>query len=245
MKTKKSITKFTQIIQREDGSEVKIVAQACFGAGLAQSTDVYVHRRESSEQDWHLCSTKPHPDWFRMSVDNYINFGRSEMLQAASPGEILKAVNEIGKPLHEDQSEAAVTEARDMQTIFAFGSNLAGRHGKGAALFARQHHGAIYGQGIGRQGNSYAIPTKDAQLCTLPLEVIKNHADDFIEYARVNPHLQIKLTAIGCGLAGYTPAQIAPMFQSDALPHNIELPEEFLAVFQQNEALARPTSPKG
>lgn len=56
-----------------------------------------------------------------------------------------------------------------MIEIFVFGSNLAGRHGKGAALYARQHYGAIYGQGVGRQGNSYAIPTKDGKLNPLPL----------------------------------------------------------------------------
>lgn len=69
------------------------------------------------------------------------------------------------------------------EPIFVFGSNLAGRHGKGAALFARRNHGAIYGQGVGRQGNSYAIPTKDAKLRTLPLVTIHEHVGDFIVYA--------------------------------------------------------------
>ena len=66
-----------------------------------------------------------------------------------------------------------------MTTIFVFGSNLAGRHGKGAALYARQHHGAIDGQGIGLQGNSYAIPTKDARLRTLPLSQISTYVEEF------------------------------------------------------------------
>lgn len=99
METEKLITKITQIIQREDGSEVRIVAQACTGLGLTQSTDVYVHRRESPEHDWKLCSNRPHPDWLKMSVDEYINRGRSEMLQAVSSGEILKATSAIGRPI--------------------------------------------------------------------------------------------------------------------------------------------------
>lgn len=68
--------------------------------------------------------------------------------------------------------------------VFVFGSNLAGRHGKGAALWARQQRGAIYGQGIGRQGNAYGIPTKDRQLRVLPLTAIQTHVADFRRLAR-------------------------------------------------------------
>lgn len=107
--------------------------------------------------------------------------------------------------------------------IFVFGSNLAGRHGKGAALFARQKHGAIYGQGVGPQGNSYAIPTKGFKIKTLPLAEIQGYVTDFIHYAKASPELQFEVTWIGCGLAGYTDSQIAPMF-ADA-PVNCILPE--------------------
>jgi hypothetical protein len=110
--------------------------------------------------------------------------------------------------------------------IFVFGSNLAGRHGKGAALHARQHHGAIYGQGEGPQGNSYGIPTKDEKLRTLPLEAIARYVARFIAYAKSHPEKVFKLTAIGCGLAGYRPSDIAPMFQ-DA-PENVRKPPEFM-----------------
>jgi hypothetical protein len=96
--------------------------------------------------------------------------------------------------------------------IFVFGSNLAGRHGKGAALWARLNRGAIYGQGVGRQGDSYAIPTKDEVLRTLPLSRIEAHVWIFLEYTRANPELQFQLTPIGCGLAGYRREQIEPMF---------------------------------
>jgi hypothetical protein len=112
--------------------------------------------------------------------------------------------------------------------IFVFGSNLAGRHGKGAALYAKQYKGAIYGKGYGRQGNSYAIPTKDRNLQTLPLEEIQIHVNSFLLYASKNPELKFELTPIGCGLAGYKPEDIAPMFK-DA-PLNISLPMAFVKV---------------
>lgn len=107
--------------------------------------------------------------------------------------------------------------------IFVFGSNLAGRHGKGAALYAKVNKGAIYGQGIGRQGNSYAIPTKDENLQTLPIDKIKPHVDDFINYAKSNPNLDFEVTRIGCGLAGYSDKDIAPLFKN--APNNCFLPD--------------------
>ena len=107
--------------------------------------------------------------------------------------------------------------------IFVFGSNLAGRHGRGAALEASLRHGAITGQGEGRQGDSYAIPTKDARLKTLPLPVIKQSVDRFLVYAAAHPELVFRVTRIGCGLAGYTDPQIAPMFKN--APLNCQLPD--------------------
>lgn len=106
--------------------------------------------------------------------------------------------------------------------IFVFGSNQAGRHGRGAALTAVKQHGAIYGQGFGRQGNSYAIPTKDYKLKPLPLSMIEWYISRFLGYARNNPDLEFFLTPIGTGLAGFTPADIAPMFKDS--PKNINLP---------------------
>lgn len=107
--------------------------------------------------------------------------------------------------------------------IFVFGSNLVGRHGAGAARFAYENHGARYGIGVGRSGNSYAIPTKGIRIETLPLIRIEGYVDDFIEYAKEHPELEFQVTRIGCGLAGYTDNQIAPMFK-DA-PSNCHLPE--------------------
>lgn len=112
-----------------------------------------------------------------------------------------------------------------MADVFVFGSNLAGVHGAGSAKHALIHHGALYGQGHGRQGNSYAIPTKDEQLNVLPLDSIKMAVDNFLMHAKANPQDTFNVVAIGCGLAGYQPSEIAPMF--DGSPDNVNLPEEF------------------
>lgn len=101
-----------------------------------------------------------------------------------------------------------------MQEIFVFGSNLAGRHGKGAALFARLNHGAIYGQSFGLQGNSFAIPTKDKNIRTLPLSDIERYVSRFLIFAANNQDMVFNLTPIGCGLAGYKTDQIMPFFKN-------------------------------
>lgn len=109
------------------------------------------------------------------------------------------------------------------QPIFVFGSNLAGRHGKGAALAARLQHGAVYGVFQGPTGNAYAIPTKDEHLNPLPLPIIAYYVGGFVGYAHQHPELRFLVTRVGCGLAGYTDEQIAPFF--NACPDNCELPE--------------------
>ncbi len=135
-------------------------------------------------------------------------------------------------------TEANLSEAAD--PVFVFGSNQAGRHGKGAALWAKQHRGAIHGQGEGLQGNSYGIPTKDTRIRTLPLEDIAQAVERFKAFAREHAELSFQLTPIGCGLAGYTPQQIAPMFR-DA-PANVLVPDEFKAVLEgANEAKTSTT----
>lgn len=117
-----------------------------------------------------------------------------------------------------------------MTKVFVFGSNLAGRHGRGAARFAYHRRGAKYGQGEGLQGDSYAIPTKDASLQVLPLKIIEGHVQKFLGFALQNSHIDFELTPIGCGLAGYKPEDIAPMF-ADA-PPNVELPESFILAIE-------------
>lgn len=114
--------------------------------------------------------------------------------------------------------------------IFVFGSNLAGRHGKGAALAARTEHGAQYGVGVGPTGNAYAIPTKGRTLVTLPLAVIEHHVAEFLKYAYAHPELEFNVTRIGCGLAGYRDAQIAPFFAG--APANVHLPTGWLGIIE-------------
>lgn len=111
----------------------------------------------------------------------------------------------------------------DQTRIFVFGSNLAGRHFSGAAEFARIHHGAEIGIGYGLQGTSFAIPTKDFRVKTLPLKTISIFVSLFVYYARKHPELQFNVTRVGCGLAGYTDADIGPMFVG--APSNCDLPE--------------------
>jgi hypothetical protein len=97
--------------------------------------------------------------------------------------------------------------------VFVFGSNLSGAHGAGAAAFARFWYGAVYGVGVGRTGQSYALPTKDEDINTLPLDRISGYVTEFLDYAREHSNEEFFVTRVGCGLAGYTDEQIAPMFR--------------------------------
>jgi len=116
----------------------------------------------------------------------------------------------------------------DTRPIFVFGSNLAGRHGKGAARHARASFGAEYGAGIGRTGHAYAIPTKSTSLAVLPLAQIAGYVADFLAYARAHPDLRFQVTAVGTGLAGYRHEDIAPMFRE--APSNCDLPPEWAGI---------------
>jgi len=109
--------------------------------------------------------------------------------------------------------------------IFVFGSNLAGVHGAGAARYARLHRGAIMRQGVGLQGQSYGIPTKDLNINTLELKYIAQYVIHFIAFAKEHPEMTFNVTRIGCGLAGYTDIQIAPLFKG--APENCILPIEW------------------
>jgi hypothetical protein len=111
--------------------------------------------------------------------------------------------------------------------IFVFGSNLSGRHGKGAAKTALGW-GAKWGQGAGLQGRTYGIPTKDASIRrTLTIIEIKPFVDEFIEFAKNNTDLTFLVTEIGCGLAGHKQKDIAPLFMNAVDVENIHLPEKF------------------
>lgn len=93
------VTKVTQILQRDDGTEVKIIAESSYGRNLElQPPHTEVYRRESPNHLWRTCNTRPHPNWLSMSVDQYVKEGRSEMLQAVTIAEILKVSSLIGTP---------------------------------------------------------------------------------------------------------------------------------------------------
>ncbi len=111
--------------------------------------------------------------------------------------------------------------------VFVFGSNRVGLHGRGAARWAFQHRGAIARQGEGRQGDAYGIPTKETPYETLSILDVRNGVDRFIAYASDHQNETFEVTPIGCGLAGFRPEQIAPMF--NGAPANCWLPDEFLS----------------
>lgn len=106
--------------------------------------------------------------------------------------------------------------------VFVFGSNLAGMHGGGAARVARMRFGAVTGVGVGPQGQSYAIPTMQGGT-----ETIQPYVDQFIDYAKANPGKRFLVTPIGCGIAGFTPDDIAPLFFRAREVSNICLPLSF------------------
>lgn len=118
------------------------------------------------------------------------------------------------------------------QQIYVFGSNLAGRHGRGSAAVAFNKHGAQYGVGFGPQGNSFAIPTKNADLGVLDLKQIEYYVECFTLYAVSNQQMHFNVVEIGCGLAGYKPEQIAPMFVAAYTLPNVTLPSSFVEVIR-------------
>lgn len=107
--------------------------------------------------------------------------------------------------------------------IFVFGSNLDGLHAGGAARIAVQKFGAVWGQGVGLQGQSYAIPTMQGGV-----ETIKPYVDQFIDFAKVHPELTFLVTRIGCGIAGFQDKVIAPLFADAITVPNIILPRQWV-----------------
>lgn len=134
---------------------------------------------------------------------------------------------------HDDPSGAACAGGGELvssspPTIFVFGSNRTGWHGAGAALHALRECGAVYGQAEGLQGRSYGIITKELRQTHPPVKLTEVNAGvkKFLTFARRNPHLTFEVTPIGCGLAGFTVAQVAPLF-GGRVPKNVRLPKEF------------------
>lgn len=113
--------------------------------------------------------------------------------------------------------------------VFVFGSNESGIMGAGAALYAVRKFGATPGQGFGFSASSFAIPTKDWEITPLPLKVIEFYVKRFIAFTNGHYHKKwnFMVTKVGCGLAGFTPEQIAPMFKDCRDQKNIWLPQDF------------------
>lgn len=117
--------------------------------------------------------------------------------------------------------------------IFVFGSNLAGNHAGGAARLAYVKWGAVWGQGVGLQGQTYAIPTMHGGV-----EAIRPYVEEFIRFAEEHPEQVFLVTEIGCGIAGFTPDEIAPLFAAAVPVQNVFLPERFWEVLKNISAKA-------
>ena len=144
-----------------------------------------------------------------------------------------RSYNGTERPLHTPE---AITTLRPDE-VFVFGSNLQGHHGGGAARVAQMKFGAIWGQGVGLQGQCYAIPTMQGGV-----ETVKPYVDEFIAFAKEHKEWFFYVTRIGCGIAGFKDQDIAPLFV-DALPiENICLPESFTKIIEPL-TVRRPKEP--
>jgi hypothetical protein len=113
-------------------------------------------------------------------------------------------------------------ESLEPDEVFVFGSNGSGAHGGGAARFALDRFGAVWGQSEGLQGQSYGIDTMSG------LEAFEEQAGRFLGFAREHPELRFLVTEVGCGIAGYTPDQVAGFFRGAT--ENVVLPQSFIRV---------------
>ena len=135
----------------------------------------------------------------------------------------MRTYHDIPRP---EYTPERITELK-ADEIFVFGSNLAGMHGGGAAYVAFRKFGAVMGRGVGLQGQSYAIPTMQGGV-----ETIKPYVDEFISFAKAHPAFFFYVTRIGCGIAGFTDGEIAPLFAEAMDAVNICLPESFVRALQ-------------
>lgn len=151
-------------------------------------------------------------------------FNRYRTRKQEEPGSVELDENGRAKYTPEFITELAEDE------VFVFGSNLSGMHGGGAAATAHRCFGAKWGQGVGLQGQSYAIPTMQGGVQT-----VKPYVDEFIEFAKSHPELRFLVTKIGCGIAGFREEQIAPLFAEAIDVKNIILPREFVEMTQNTQ----------
>lgn len=150
-------------------------------------------------------------------------FRQGSYYQQMSPREVLAQHEKVGGRRFTPENIKTLKEGE----IFVFGSNLDGAHGGGAAAAAVRYFGAIWGQGVGMQGQCYAIPTMHGGV-----GVIKPYVDEFIEYARQHQELTFLVTRIGCGIAGFKDEQMAPLFKDCLTLENVVLPKTFFDIIK-------------
>lgn len=127
-----------------------------------------------------------------------------------------------------------ITELKENE-IFVFGSNMSGRHGKGAAKTAMKW-GAKYGQASGIQGKTYGIPTVNANITNkLHVDKIKIFINAFYFYVITHPEKHFLITEIGCGLAGHNIKNIAPLFKNFIYLENVSLPVKFIRIINKRK----------
>lgn len=129
--------------------------------------------------------------------------------------------------------------------VFVFGSNESGIHGAGAAAFAEASCGAVRGLGFGYSKNSFAIPTKDWKISQLDINTIEHYIKRFVAFVKginpkFNPDVRFIVTKIGCGLAGYTPKDIAPFFADLRDNPMVWLPQEFIDIIDAENLITQP-----
>ena len=164
------------------------------------------------------------PKWMleiNEELDNHVNFGMS--LEQAG----LRTYNGVVRP---DYTPNAISSLK-ADEVFVFGSNLHGHHSGGAARAAVKKFGAIWGQGVGLQGQSYAIPTMQGGV-----ETIRPYTDQFIDFAKEHTELFFYVTRISCGIAGFKDSDIAPLFKDAMSVNNICIPQSFADILEESSS---------
>lgn len=175
------------------------------------------------------------PEWMlevNDELDQFVNQQKDDIkmnvdIEAYTKDSLCKPIEQTDGRLYNGivrpQYTPNAIDTLKIDEIFVFGSNLHGYHGGGAARAARKKFGAIWGQGVGLQGQSYAIPTMQGGV-----ETIKPYVDQFVDFAKAHTELFFYVTRIGCGIAGFKDSDIAPLFRSAMTVENICLPESFV-----------------
>ena len=164
-----------------------------------------------------------------MELSMEIPFQMKHMVRTPAPSSSAPEAGDrqsAPKPGKKRRAPNSITELKPGE-IFVFGSNLAGKHGGGAARYAYEKFGAVWGEGVGLHGQTYAIPTMQGGVDT-----IKPYVDQFIAFAMQHPEFTFLVTRIGCGIAGFTDEDIAPLFKAAMLVDNILLPGSFCKILE-------------